>query len=178
MGRLVTLVMLDRLGRLGYIEHERAPQVRQHLGAVAHLIAQADMHTLLITVGVFARLFRSSQASHATPYGRCTGVLIELRRNRSRRVRRYALNPAPAAVAIPSVPTPRRPIDAAPATPRRTAMSTVAPIAAVRFPLPPANVVRPGFAHWERAQEQRRIDRDRLAVPVLREIATVAEVPA
>lgn len=138
------------------------------------------MSTLLGFLSFLFRLVRPSQASHASPYGRVAGVLEELRRIRSGRARRfvYAL---PSAREVPALPSPR-PAEIARALEPRAVLARVpadyVPIVDPREVEAPAAMVRAPYVAWERRQEQRRIDRQRLGVAVLLDVATRAEVSA
>lgn len=124
---------------------------------------------LLATV---VRLFRPSQATHSAPYGRVVGVLSELRRRRSTRVRRYVTDvPVVAEVVPPLIPSPRRPIDDVPrALPRLQPF----PVVDTREVAEPAALIRGYYLDFERRRDQHRVDRDRLDLAVLADIATPA----
>ncbi|WP_017583994.1 hypothetical protein [Nocardiopsis valliformis] len=105
---------------------------------------------------------------HTSPCGYFRELFAELRRNRARRVRRYAENvpflsgveprPEPA----PFVPAPRQPADHVP----------VADPSALEDP----DELVPGYYRdWERKEALRRVDRSRLGVAVLHTIAEHGE---
>ena len=100
------------------------------------------MPYLIALFACLMRLIRPSQAVHADPYGRCAGVLAELRRNRARRVRRYVASPAPVC-SSPVIPAPREPVDEALATVAWDDPLMVDP----RYPLPPVRLVRGYYVH-------------------------------
>lgn len=105
------------------------------------------MPYLIALFACLMRLIRPSQAVHADPYGRCAGVLAELRRNRARRVRRY-VSSHPSTLSSPVIPAPRRPIDSLPRPVSLNAPLMVDP----RYPLPPVRMVRGYYLHHTRAQ--------------------------
>lgn len=105
------------------------------------------MPYLIALFACLMRLIRPSQAVHADPYGRFAGVLAELRRNRARRVRRYAVSP-PSAFSDPVIPAPRKPADVLPST----TWPAVALMADPRYPLPPVHLVRGYYLHHTRVR--------------------------
>lgn len=105
------------------------------------------MRHLIALFACLLRLIRPSQAVHADPYGRCAGVLAELRRNRARRVRRYVISPG-SAISPPVIPAPREPVDSLPRP-----MPWIDPLMVdPRYPLPPASMVRGYYVHHVRTQ--------------------------
>ncbi|WP_087097592.1 hypothetical protein [Nocardiopsis sp. JB363] len=103
------------------------------------------MSYLIALFACLMRLIRPSQAVHADPYGRCAGVLAELRRNRARRVRRYVASSA-SGCSSPVIPAPREPVDSLPRP-----MPWVDPLMVdPRYPLPPASMVRGYYVHHVR----------------------------
>ncbi|GAB3717470.1 hypothetical protein [Nocardiopsis oceani] len=71
------------------------------------------MLTLLSIFGVLARLLRPTRGAHTTAIGYLRELGAEVRRNRSRRVRRYvdALTPVEAIEPAPTIPAPRKPVE-------------------------------------------------------------------
>ncbi|GAA1456601.1 hypothetical protein NE857_33510 [Nocardiopsis exhalans] len=115
-----------------------------------------------------ARMLRPTRGWHTSPYGYFRELFAELRRNRARRVRRYAENvpfvfevgsrPEPA----PFVPAPRRPADHV-------------PVADPHALEDPDELVPGYYRDWERKEALRRVDRSRLGVAVLHTIAEHGE---
>lgn len=138
------------------------------------------MGYLIALFAFLARLVKPSQGVHANGFGRIRELTFEARRRRSSRVRRYAVNPPtvvqhsnPREVPV-SIPAPRKPVDDE--LPR-----TLCPVPADYVPIvnpcaipPQTAMVRPAYRRWEHAQELARIDRDRLALGVLLDIASRA----
>lgn len=106
-----------------------------------------NMSYLVALFACLMRLIGPSRAVHADPHGRLAGVLAELRRNRARRVRRYAASP-PSAFSEPVIPAPRRPADVLP----RAVSSGTPPLPDPRHPLPPVRLVRGYYAHYTRVR--------------------------
>lgn len=125
------------------------------------------MPHIIAFLACLARLFRPSQAVHSTPYGRVAGVLFELRRVRSKRVRRYAANPVPARPSGPGY------VSVLPVTLRPVPVDYV-PVVDPRDVEPPAAMVRGPYVAWERAQERAYADRQRLGVAVALDVATAS----
>ncbi|WP_026117529.1 hypothetical protein [Nocardiopsis alkaliphila] len=138
------------------------------------------MNTLLSFLAVFARLLRPSQATHGSPYGRVAGILEELRRNRSRRVRRYAEVLPTVAVTepFPAIPAPRKPAENVPAP---VPCAALVPVPADHVPVvdassvaEPAAMVRGYYREWERRKAERYADRQWLGMAVLCDVAAAA----
>ncbi|MGW5874948.1 hypothetical protein ACWFMI_00145 [Nocardiopsis terrae] len=126
------------------------------------------------------RTVRPTRGVHTSPYEYLRELLAEIRRNRARRVRRYAetvpfvadtgLSTEPA----PPVPAPRRPAD--------DLLRTLVPVPADHGPRvgpyavqAPADLVRGYYREWEREDALRRLDRSRPGVAVLHTIAEHGE---
>lgn len=114
------------------------------------------------------RAARPARGVHTSPCGYLRELFAELRRNRARRVRRYAegiplvceskSRPEP----VPHVPAPRRPAD-------------YVPLVGPRALEAPVDLVRGYYRDWERREALRRVDRSRLGVAVLHTIAEHGE---
>lgn len=78
------------------------------------------MGHVIALLTVLARLSRATRGTHTTAFGYFRELAFELRRNRSRRVRRYVHVPRTIAKIdtqpSPPIPSPRRPIDDRPHT--------------------------------------------------------------
>ncbi|MGW5877887.1 hypothetical protein ACWFMI_15225 [Nocardiopsis terrae] len=98
-------------------------------------------------LSLIVRLTRPTQGTHTSPCGYLWELGAEARRNRSRRVRRYALPGRPAEPALtqpePVEPTPPAPVPSVPA-PRRPVEDSCATAH------PQAEIVRGPYRAWER----------------------------
>ncbi|WP_152521302.1 hypothetical protein [Nocardiopsis ganjiahuensis] len=117
---------------------------------------------------------------HTSPYGYLRELIAELRRNRARRVRRYAetvpfvSEVEPRTASAPPTPAPSRPADDLPPTPVPLPADDL-PAVDPRSMEPSAVLVRSYFREWERREALRRVDRSRLGVAVLHTIAEHGE---
>lgn len=126
------------------------------------------------------RAFRPTRGVHTSPYGYLRELFAELRRNRARRVRRYAETiPSSADTETRTEPSPLVPASRPPADdlPR-----TLVPVPADYVPVvdphsleAPVALVRGYYRAWERREALRRVDRSRLGVAVLHTIAEHGE---
>lgn len=133
------------------------------------------MAQLIGFLSLLVRMVRSSQATHSAPFGRVMGVVEELRRTRSSRVRRYAVDVPPFEGAAPVIPAPRRPADDAPRTlPTFRVPADYVPVVDPHEVAEPAALVRGYYVAYERREALRRTDRDRLGLAVLADIAHAA----
>ena len=142
------------------------------------------MGYLIALFAFLARLFRPSQGVHAAPYGYARELYAETTRS-PRRTRVMHAEGEPS----PRIPAPRKPVGDLPRagaqpSPRtteaglpQTAMSAVRP-AVEPHVMEPAAMVRPAYRHWERerarAEHRARVDRDRLGLAVLMDVAARA----
>lgn len=134
------------------------------------------MSTLQGILFFLARLLTASQGVHTSPFGYFRELTYEARRNRSRRVRRYAevlpaANAEPLALPASPIPAPRKPVDVT----RKLVPVSVLDAEAVAEP---ADVVRGFYRAFERRQVEKHADRQRLGVAVLMDVATAAQVIA
>ena len=126
------------------------------------------------------RAVRPTRGVHTSPYGYLRELFAELRRNRARRVRRYAeavpfvANTESRTEPAPLVLAPRQPADDLP--------RTLAPVPADYVPVVdphalevPVALVRGYYCDWGRKEALRRVDRSRLGVAVLHTIAEHGE---
>lgn len=115
-----------------------------------------------------ARMSRPTRGVHTSAYGYFRGLFAEMRRNRARRVRRYVEFLSPIADTgsgpepTPSVPAPRRPVDALlgipVSAPERDASAVT------------ADLVRGYYREWEKKEATRSIGQGRLNVAILRRV--------
>ncbi|GHD37657.1 hypothetical protein GCM10007147_45830 [Nocardiopsis kunsanensis] len=97
------------------------------------------------------RVLRATHGLHASPDGLVRGLFMELRRNRSGRVRPYVAETGTSEVPTPMVPLPRKPADDRP----RTALSAAVPVVDAREVQAPAALVRGYYVAWERREALR-----------------------
>lgn len=132
------------------------------------------MHTLLAMLATLVRLLRPSHGLHAAP----RALRRDLREEaRASRVRRYA-NPLPARPTGPGFASafaaPRRPLDEALSVVLRPVPADYLPVVQAEAVSPPADIVRGFYRAHEARQALGRVDRDRLGVAVLMDLANPA----
>jgi len=118
------------------------------------------LNALLALIATLVRCLRPSQGVHASP-------------RRAVDVPTIARDSDPREVPV-SIPAPRKPVDDELPRTLRPVPADYVPIVNPRAVQPQAAMVRPAYRRWERAQELARIDRDRLALGVLLDIAARA----
>jgi len=128
------------------------------------------MGYLIALFAILARLVKPSQGVHANGFGRIRELTFEARRRSPRRTRVMHAEGEPS----PRIPAPRKPVDDELPRTLRPVPADYVPIVNPRAVQPQAAMVRPAYRRWERAQELARIDRDRLALGVLLDIAARA----
>lgn len=115
------------------------------------------MVTLLGFFAVLVRLLRPTRGAHTSPFGYLWELFAETRRNRSRRVRRYAeeLPAAERLEATPPAPTPSTPEPRTPAAPAPSIPRPRPPVED-RFDTeyPQVAIVRGPYRAWEARQAE------------------------
>ncbi len=128
------------------------------------------------------RAVRPTRGAHTSPYGYLRELSAELRRNRARRVRRYAetvpfvseVEPRTKSAPPAPAPAPSRPADAL--SPKLVPVPIdCVPVVDPRSSETQVELVRGYYREWERKEALRRVDRNRLGVAVLHTIAQFGE---
>ncbi|MCY9786773.1 hypothetical protein KIK06_23085 [Nocardiopsis sp. EMB25] len=132
------------------------------------------MSHVIALLSLIVRLFRPVRGLHAAP----RALRREVRR--ANRVRRYAKDIPTVATAdntldVPRVPAPRPAPDVAPPRTLGPVPADYVPVVDPSAVAAPAAIVRGHYRAYEARQERARIDRDRLGVAVLADIARVTQ---
>lgn len=134
------------------------------------------MQSLLAMLATLVRLLRPAHGLHAAP----RALRRDLREEtRAARVRRYA-NPLPARPTGPgyafALPVPHLPLDAAPPATLRPVPADYVSVVQEEAVSPPVDIVRGYYRAHEARRQHVRVDRDRLGVAVLLDVATATRV--